>query len=217
MTDETHTVDSRSRFFLREFVSARRRGNEVAVQRHWGDLLREEWARVPSAVRAAAGSTLHSEAEILDAISETADRLGRLGAKNFHESTLGQFRAYVRTVANTACLDVQRKASRRKEDATHEDEDPLRWERVQADAHRRERDLQGADDGDGEDPGGGRDFLAWALPQLSEKRRRVIECLLEGKKPEEIADLLGMERNTVDQNKRRALQDLNKLKEQWTP
>jgi DNA-directed RNA polymerase specialized sigma24 family protein len=63
-----------------------------------------------------------------------------------------------------------------------------------------------------------RDFLAWALPQVEDPRRRtVIERTLDGVPGAEIAAELGVTMANLYQLRRRGLDDLARLKERYDP
>jgi RNA polymerase sigma factor (sigma-70 family) len=216
-------VQNRSRHFLREYVAARGRGDRQTMQHWWNLLLAEEWDRVQSSVRLVGGRVLWNEHELADGLTETAGRLAEKGPENFGGSSLDDWLAYVKGVARNSCLDVQRHIARRKEregssfDEMAEDDDrPKGW--VEAAKARLEHDRLAAEEelaDDDELYSFGREYLAWALPQLSKIRREVFVLLLAGKTPAEVMQELGVTRDVVDQNKRRAIQDLIKLKESY--
>ena len=59
------------------------------------------------------------------------------------------------------------------------------------------------------------DFLDWALPQLGSDQRRVIDLTHHGATVPEIMDELGITQDNAYQLRRRGLQNLKKLKEQY--
>ena len=62
----------------------------------------------------------------------------------------------------------------------------------------------------------GRDFLGWALPQLTENQRKVIELDAVGASTEEMQEALGgKSRDVVYKTRERAMDHLDKLKEQY--
>jgi DNA-directed RNA polymerase specialized sigma24 family protein len=60
-----------------------------------------------------------------------------------------------------------------------------------------------------------RDFLHWALPQVKEERRRVLELTIHGAAIPEIAAELGISADNAYQRRSRGLKDLRTLKEQY--
>jgi DNA-directed RNA polymerase specialized sigma subunit len=60
-----------------------------------------------------------------------------------------------------------------------------------------------------------REFLDWALPQVKEDRRRVLELSFYGAELPEIVEELGISRDNAYQRRSRGMRDLTKLKEQF--
>lgn len=215
-------VERRAEQLMKEFVRARARGDKPAMQRWWGELLTLQFDRLIAMVKRHAQGVVFGS-EIDDAISEAAMRMALKAWRQHEGDTVGSFNATMSTVCRFSCREVQRKAARVSKrrggsldavprdgheapgwaDSTYAD---FEAERLRAHAEEEERRETLAAD---------RDFVAWAVPQLPGRPREVFELLLEGRTPTEIMERLGMERNAVDQNKRRAVQALRKLKEQY--
>ena len=68
---------------------------------------------------------------------------------------------------------------------------------------------------DAESAAEARDFVSWALPQIDENRRRVLELTLYGAEIPEIMEELGITRENAYQRRSRGLKDLAKLKERY--
>lgn len=213
-------VEWESEQLMRRFVAARDAGDRDAMRAAWSGLVRVTWPRLRSAVQAH-GAAILSPAEREDALSNAGERMTRLAIWRFSGTTLAELGAFVARVAKLACLDEQRKAARRREheaplDGGGDGED--RPDRADVIAAERERaDVAVAEDEEAEQElyADGRDFLDWALPQLTPKRREVMDLLRGGASREHVMDKLGMSRNTVDANVSRAMKDLNELKEQY--
>jgi len=208
---------------MKEFVAARGRGDRDAMVHWWGQLVTEGWERLQKQVAITGRKVLRSDAERGDALSNAGLRLTRKVIWNFEGTTTNEFVACLLTVAKTACLDEQRKASvyasgKHSLDAPTrgEDSDSSAWaDSVYADVDRKrqeEREDRAAMEAEMRLQS---EAFRWALTQLADKRREVIERLAEGQKPVEIMEELGISRADIDQTKRRALQDLRKFMEQY--
>lgn len=216
-------MESHSAHLMREFVRARLRGDRLEMQRFWGLLLRAEWPRLLGFITLHGRKTLRSQAERDEALSEVGQRMTRRLVWTFDGTTVEDYNDRVSGLVRICCLDVQRRAAKRTEregrslDATRPDtgeqygwigETYARIEQERTDAREEQEVLE-------ETIAEGQGFLDWAVPRLSPKRRAVFELLRVGKSPAEVQEDLGISRNDVDQTKRRAIQDLIKLKEQY--
>ena len=117
--------------------------------------------------------------------------------ETFAGTTMGEWVSATRTLVRYACADAQRAARA---------------------ISRHERALDPGDDvAAPEEPAGGdrAGFLDWALPQLQGHRRGVLELDRRGCPVEEIMRRLDVSRDVVYQSRRRGLQDLVALREQW--
>jgi DNA-directed RNA polymerase specialized sigma24 family protein len=127
---------------------------------------------------------------------------------------MGQLVNAAKTLARGICMDVQRRSIRdRPRDAVSLDQagpgedaggSPA-WEAEEA-VRRMEAGERGRD---------AVDFLDWALPQLGETRRRVLELTFEGAELAEICAELGIERDNASARRSRGLKDLARLRETY--
>lgn len=215
-------VETHAEHLLREFVRARMRGDDSEMSRSWSLLLTAEWPRLRNLVALHGRGRLRSNAEREDAVSEAGQRMARRLIKTFDGSTLDEYRERMSGLVRISCLDVQRKAARHNEhegpslDALSPNGDQATWigdtyariEEERTAVRREDEEFE-------EEIVMGQGFLDRAVPQLTPKRRAVFERLRAGMSPTEIQEELGITRNDVDQTKRRAIQDLIKLKEQY--
>lgn len=206
---------------MREFVAARARGDRDAMQQWWGELLTDGWDRLQQLVFFA-GRKILSDTEISEAVTEAGMRMTKNVVWRFGGSTTNEFISCMATVAKTSCLEIQRQSATRNKrlrslDAERVDDgDAAAWSNtVYAAAERKRLELE--EDAEREQASfeRGSNFLDWALPQLSPKKRAVIERLRAGQSPAAIMEELDMSRDAVDQNKKRGLDDLIALKEQY--
>ena len=208
---------------MREFVAARGRGDRGAMMHWWGQLVTEGWERLEKQVAITGRKVLWSDAERDDALSNAGMRLTRNVVWNFEGTTTDEFVACLLTVAKTACLDEQRKAAtyasnKHSLDAPTrgEDSDSTAWaDSVYADVDRERREAEEARVDMEKAMRLRTEAFLWALSQLDDKPRRVIELLGEGKLPAQIMEELDITRADVDQTKHRALKKLKKLMEQY--
>lgn len=193
------------------------------MYRWWSELVELEWPRLRNAV-AAKGAAILSRHERDEALVVAGDRMTRLVVWNFTGTTAGEFVNCVMTVALRACQDVQRKAATYGAHLTSlhatdaETGDPAPYI---ARAEARHAFDQAAEEEDDEDVrelyATGRDFLEWALPRLTPQPRAVLELLIATppRTPSEIMEKLDMSRASVDTNKKRAIEQLRALKEEY--
>lgn len=216
------SVERLTEHLMREFVAARARGDRAAMYEWWGKLLTETWDRLERLVYFA-GVKILSPSEREEALSNAAERLTHKVVWNFRGTTTAELRATLTTVALRACQDEQRKATRYSKNKQSldtqpagDDDAPDRANAIYADLERKRIDQDEEHERERELLRTGRDFLDWALPQLTPKRRSVIELLRKGYSREQVMEELDLKRNTVDQTYKRAMLDLSKLKEQYT-
>src|SRR4051812_14928010 len=103
--------------------------------------------------------------------------------RTFRGTTMGEYVNATKQLVEFACADVQRDAARRTERETRLEDDPDSphpdW-KVDELAHQDDRRAAERKDA--------ADFVAWAVPQLeNERRRRVVERTLDDARAEEIA------------------------------
>lgn len=181
---------------------------------HWNELVIVFYDRMAGFVATAHNDRLDAHEEELAvqiAMIRFADRV----IDTFDGVSMGQLVNYCKKLAAGVCIDVQRKASRHTSHAGVSldegwdlDPDEARtpgWEGAEA-AHRFELDESSADT---------RDFLKWALPQLKESRRRVVEMSLAGAELPEICEELDLTPGNAYQLRSRGNRDLRELKEKW--
>jgi hypothetical protein len=129
----------------------------------------------------------------------------------FRGTSVGELVNAAKTLAHGVCVDVQRASVRVRRheagslDAGAEDGPDSAWHAREA-ARRHARDEERAE---------AREFVAWALPQLSEDRRRVLELTLQGAEVAEIMRELDVSRDNAYQLRSRGLKDLARLKAQF--
>jgi RNA polymerase sigma factor (sigma-70 family) len=198
---------------LRRFVAARDQGDDTQMRRWWGELVVDFFDRMNNMVYAAHLGRLDDE-EHEFAVQLAMTRFANRLATTFEGSSMGELVNACRTLARGICMDVQRSSMRRRAhgdrsldagwDAEGDDPAPS-WESDEAlrrfDQAQRDQDT--------------REFLAWALPQVKEERRRVLELTFHGAAVSEIAAELDITHDNAYQRRSRGLKDLKKLKEQF--
>jgi hypothetical protein len=141
----------------------------------------------------------------------------------FRGSSMGEWVESTRRLIKFACIDTQRRAAARSkrersldEAASADDlDDRGRWDAEVYEAIRdRQREAEALEE-DAEALAEGQAFLDWAVPQLSAKRRAVVELDREDVPVEEIHSRLAVSRDVVYASRSRALKDLAKLREQY--
>jgi hypothetical protein len=194
---------------LRRFVAARRAGDESAMRRWWGELVIDIFDRMDGLVAAAHRGRLDDEEHEL-AVAMAMARFASNLMATFVGVSMGELVNASRTLASGICMDVQRMSIRAHRlegpslDAPIEDSS-AGWDAAAA-TRRYEHDEQAAE---------ARDFLGWALPQVKEERRRVLELTLHGSELPEIMQELDVSRENAYQLRSRGLKDLAKLKERY--
>jgi RNA polymerase sigma factor (sigma-70 family) len=183
---------------LRRFVAARAAGDRAGMRRWWEELVIDFYDRMDGFIYAAHKGRL-DEQEHEQALELALIRFSTRLCETFAGSSMGELVNATRTLARGICIDVQRASVRARravalEDAYTLDESTRRYE-VAAEAAE------------------ARDFVAWALPQIDEPRRRVLELTLHGAEVGEIMQELGISRDNAYQRRSRGLKDLAKLKE----
>jgi RNA polymerase sigma factor (sigma-70 family) len=198
---------------LRRFLAARRRGDAAQMRRWWDELVIDFFDRMDGFVYVAHRGRLdRHEHEV--AVQMSMARFSERLIRTYEGASMGELVNACRTLARGICMDVQRAEARAHRDtrsldvgwdADAEDRPGQTWE---ADAawDRLERAERGAEI---------RDFLDWALPQIKEERRRVVELSFEGATLPEICAELGISRDNAYQRRSRGFKDLKKLKERY--
>ena len=214
MRSDTPSVGKHEDEHLRRFLAARERGDAAQMRRWWGELVVDFFDRMDGLVAAAHRNRLDDQEHEL-AVTLSMVRFSTRLIDTFDGVSMGQLVNACKTLARGICIDVQRKSIRVHQlegpsldggwNADAEDRAVPAWEADEA-VRRFEADERGADV---------RDFLDWALPQIKDERRRVLELTFHGAEVEEIADELTITRDNAYQRRSRGMKDLTKLKEQY--
>lgn len=206
---------------LRLFVAARRAGDGQAATRLWAELVTLNFHRVEQLVYLESNGRLNC-VEQDEAVQLAALRIALLPRRRrgFEGSSKGELINLFKRIVHGACVDTQRREAGHsgKRTALHtvgEDGDEhytrdayealLREEAEREDDERTHEELQALSE----------KFLAWALPQLSESQRMMIECDLRGLPIEEIMSRLDRKRDAVYKLRERAMKSLMKLREEY--
>lgn len=204
---------------LRRFLAARRAGDEAAARRWWDELVRDNFDRVRGMVILRSRGHL-SAVEQDDALQRALIKLSNNMIHTFNGTSMGEWVNATKTLVFGACVDTQRreKASSRLRapfDATDESgEDTGQLDRNVYRALEKQRLEQEAQAQDADEDTQARGFLDWAVPQLSAKRRAVIELDRQDVPCEDIQERLGVSRDVVYASRSRALKDLAELRQE---
>jgi RNA polymerase sigma factor (sigma-70 family) len=204
---------------LRRFVQARTAGDAAAMRDAWRELLTIMFDRLDGWVVSESFGRL-SPQEQDDAVQLTCLKLARRGIVKFRGTTMGEWVTYARRVVRGACIDIQRREQRHSERraagdlGTSDDDDqpPSALDRAIA---KQAREYQQQLEDEDEDRETGRDFLAWALPRLSESHREMIECDRAGLPIDEIMARMGRKRDAVYKLRERATRALGDLRKEY--
>ncbi len=198
---------------LRRFLAARRRGDVPGMRHWWDELVIDFFDRMDGFVALAhKGRLNHHEHEL--AVQMSMARFSERLIETYEGVSMGELVNACKTLARGICMDVQRREMRAHGGATSldagwdavADERPSQtWEADEA-RQRWERAERGAEV---------RDFLDWALPEILEDRRRVLELSFEGASIPEICDELGISVDNAYARRSRGFKDLKKLKERY--
>lgn len=205
---------------LRQFLAARRAGDEGLARRWWDELVRGNFDRVEGMVRAQSYGHLSAE-EQDDAIQNALIKITNNMILTFKGTSMGEWVECTRTLLFGTCVDVQRKAVRvsKHEQAPYGSAaDEGDTSREDADMYRLYEDEQSwkaSAEQEDEDLELGREYLTWALPQLSPQERAVMQLALQGRSVEEIQAQLDVSRDVVYASRSRALKRLGKLHDEY--
>jgi RNA polymerase sigma factor (sigma-70 family) len=198
---------------LRRFLAARTRGDAAEMRRWWDELVIDFYDRMDGLVAVAHRGRLdHDEHEL--AVQMSMARFSERLISTYEGASMGELVNACKTLARGICMDVQRAQARGRKGATSldagwsadaEDRPTPSWEADEA-WHRHEREERSAEV---------RDFLGWALPQLADDRRRVLELSFDGASIPEICAELGISEANAYQRRSRAFKDLTRLKERY--
>ena len=200
---------------LRRFLRARADRDVDGMRRWWGELVIDFKDRMDGLVAAAHKGRLDADEHEL-AVQLAMIRFAQKLVGTFHGTSMGELVNATKQLATFAAIDAQDQsiAARRLQAVslddgwnTDGDERPAGsgWEVDAAtgrlEAEESERTVE--------------DFLSWALPQVIESRRRVLELTFEGAELAEICAELDLSDANAYQRRSRGLTDLRKLKEQY--
>ena len=199
---------------LRRCVRARERGDAADMRVAWEELVVDVADRMDGLVAATHKGRLDDEEHETAVQLALAKFAGNL-LGTFHGTSVGELVNATKTLAHGVCVDVQRASVRRRRHEGPsldrgtsdggEDGRAPDWDAREA-ARRHARDEERAE---------AREFLDWALPQLSDDRRRVLELTLQGAEIPEIMRALDVSRDNAYQLRSRGLKDLARLKEEF--
>jgi len=199
---------------LRRFVRARERGDAGAMRLAWEELVVDFHDRMDGLVGATHRGRLDREEHEL-AVQLALAKFATNLLTTFKGTSVGELVNASKRLAHGVCVDVQRASVRRRRHegpsldsgwaATGDDGPTPAWDAEEA-ARVHTRDAERAD---------AREFVEWALPQLSGDRRRVLELTLHGAELPEIMRELAVSRDNAYQLRSRGLKDLRALKERF--
>jgi DNA-directed RNA polymerase specialized sigma24 family protein len=219
-TPDPHDVGRHDDEKLRRFLAARRAGDEAGARHWWEELLADNFDRVYSMVRVySRGHLSHDEQQ--EALQRALIRLANNMIVTFRGTSMGEWVESTRALVKFACLDTQRRAAalskheRSLDQPGREDEDTGRWDADVYQALEKQRQEQEIAEEDADAIRDGQVFLDWAVPQLSDKRRAVIELDRADVPVEEIQVQLGVSRDAVYASRSRALKDLGNLRDEY--
>jgi hypothetical protein len=211
---DTASVGRHDDEHLRRFLAARQRGDAAEMRRWWDELVIDFYDRMDGLVAAAHKGRLDDEEHEL-AVAMSLTRFYTRLIDTFEGVSMGQLVNASKTLAHGICMDVQRASMRRHGhegpsldegwDADVEDRPSAPWE-AQAAARRYDRDERSADV---------EAFLDWALPQLREDQRAVVELTFHGAEIPEIMAERGVSRPNAYQLRSRGMSDLRRLWGEW--
>ena len=206
---------------LRRFLAARNAGDEAAARRRWDELVRDNFDRVRGMVMLRSRGHL-SAVEQDEALQRALIKLSNNMIHTFNGSSMGEWVNATKTLVFGACVDTQRRekaasSHRAPLDATDDAGEEIgQLDRNVYKALEKQRLKHEADEQDADDDAQARGFLDWAVPQLSPKRRAVIELDRDDVPCEDIQERLGVSRDVVYASRSRALKDLAKLREEYS-
>ena len=203
---------------LRRFLVARRAGDEAGARRWWEELLTDNFDRIRGMVMLESRRHLsHDEQE--EALQRALVKIANNMIRTFRGTSMGEWVESTRTLVKYACMDTQRRAAviskheRSLERSGRDDDEAGRWDADVYAAIEAQRREQESDEDDAEALRERQSFLDWAVPQLSPKRRAVIELDRAEVPVEEMQERLDVSRDVVYASRSRAIKDLAKLRE----
>lgn len=173
------------------------------ARRWWEELLTDNFDRVRGMV--ILESRLHlSHDEQQEALQRALIKLSNNMIETFQGRSMGEWVESTRTLVKFACIDTQHRAATiSKHERSLEppgrdgDDDAGRWDSQVYDEIEKQRLEQESAEDDVAAMHDGQAFLDWAVPQLSAKRRAVIDFDRDEVPVEEIQERLGVSRDVV--------------------
>ncbi len=217
------TSRDHSAHLVQRFAGARARGDRSEMRRTWDELMPYALPRIEGFVAAQAWRFRLSSDEQQEAISLALHKFSLNMIWTFAGGSTGEWAGALRALSIYACMDIVRDAKRDSDrhaplTSVHEDGSV----ELTADAaarilrdHQEQATEAEAEEDDSLLYATGRDFLDWALPQLTDGRRAVIELEFEGLDTAATTERLQISRDAVYQNRCRALKDLGRLRLEW--
>ena len=211
------TASPREGALLREFQRQRGAGDLAGARATMAKLLtltHDLIATVAKAERRRSDRASLRGLEADELVAEVTIRVMTRMAETFGGRQPGQFRAALVQATRFTCMDLARSELRHE---IHRSDEP--WEPgVEEGRSRLDRELERlAQEASGDEAAAGSagDFLEWALPRISERRREVIILTHAGVPGDGVAARLGISRDLVYQERRRGLAELRRLFEEW--
>lgn len=208
---------------LRRCLRARAAGDLAAAHRWWEELITDNFDRVRGMVAVTARGHLSAD-EQEDATQRALVRMATNMFETFNGTSMGEWVEATRTLVKFACMDQQRRAvavSRHEQrlelhSRDGDDSEPFYDKAVMQVLDARDAE-QAEERRDEEARAERRAFLDWAVPQLSPRRREVVELDRLELGVDEIARRLAITRDVVYASRHRAVDDLRKLYERYEP
>lgn len=205
---------------FQQFIAARNAGDDEAMRDAWNNLVVENFDRVRIMVLSHSRGHLSPAAQE-DAVQQACIKLLTNMISTFAGTTMGEWVNATRTLVHHVCSDVQRAERRhtdRQEALHHTGDDGAGTEDLTLRVYRalEQAEAERAADEDERDVLTEKTrFLEWALPQLTPKRREVLELDRREIPIEEIQERTGMSRDAVYATRSRGLKDLARLAEEY--
>jgi DNA-directed RNA polymerase specialized sigma24 family protein len=196
---------------LKRFVVRRDAKDVEGARQAWEQLAEASFDRVRGMVDVRARRYGLDADERQEAVQRALVKLWSNMVRTFRGTTMGEYVNATKQLVEYACADVQRDAARRTEHETRLEDDPDKphpgWKTDELAQQNYERDAERKD---------AAEFVAWAVPQLTnERRRRVAELTLKEAAAEDIAEELGVSMANLYALRSRGVKDLRKLWDGW--
>ncbi len=207
---------------LRQYLAARRAGDVAGARRWWDELVRDNFDRIRAMIILRGRGHL-SAVEQDEALQRALIKLSNNMIHTFNGSSMGEWVNAAKTLVANVCIDTQRseRAASRREAPLHATNrggaQTAQLNRIAIEAIERRHEEEQASAREAEDDARARQFLDWAIPQLSPKRRSVVELDRDNVPCEQIEQRLGVSRDVVYASRSRALKDLARLRKEYWP